>query len=71
MYLAKHIGKWSTKTIGRYYGGRDHSTVCYGIQRIESLRESEPDVDALTSSRSFRIDLECPQAIANRAIASA
>jgi len=50
MYLAKHIGNWSTKTIGRYYGGRDHSTVCYGIQRIESLRESDPDVDALIAN---------------------
>lgn len=33
--------------IGRFYNGRDHSTVCYGIQRIEALRESDPDVDAL------------------------
>jgi hypothetical protein len=47
MYLAKHIGNWSTKTIGRYYGGRDHSTVCYGIQRIEALRDSDVSVDAL------------------------
>jgi hypothetical protein len=47
MYLAKHVGGWSTTAIGRFYNGRDHSTVCYGIQRIESLRESDPDVDAL------------------------
>jgi hypothetical protein len=33
--------------IGRFYGGRDHSTVCYGIQRIESLSEGDPEVDAL------------------------
>jgi len=26
---------------------RDHSTVCYGIQRIGALRESDPDVDEL------------------------
>jgi hypothetical protein len=47
MYLAKYIGNWSTKNIGRYYNGRDHSTVCYGIQRIEALRESDANVDAL------------------------
>ena len=47
MYLAKHVGGWSTTLIGRFYNGRDHSTVCYGIQRIESLRESDPEVDAL------------------------
>lgn len=46
-YLAKHIGGWSTTVIGRFYNGRDHSTVCYGIQRIESLRESNSDVDVL------------------------
>ena len=47
MYLARHVGGWSTTQIGRFYNGRDHSTVCYGIQRIESLRESDPEVDAL------------------------
>jgi hypothetical protein len=33
---------WSTTVIGRFYNGRDHSTVCYGIQRIEALRENDP-----------------------------
>src|ERR1700761_3862234 len=36
-----------TTQIGRFYNGRDHSTVCRGIQRIESLRESDPEVDTL------------------------
>ena len=49
MYLGSRVGRWSTTVIGRFYDGRDHSTVCYGIQRIESLRESDPDVDALIS----------------------
>lgn len=47
MYLARHVGGWSTTQIGRFYSGRDHSTVCHGIQRIESLRESDPEVDTL------------------------
>ncbi len=47
MYLAARVGRWSTSVIGRFYNGRDHSTVCYGVQRIEALRESDPDVDAL------------------------
>ena len=47
MYLAARVGRWSTTAIGRFYNGRDHSTVCYGVQRIEALRESDPDVDAL------------------------
>ena len=49
MYLAKHVAGWSTTLIGRYYHGRDHSTVFHGIQRIEALRESDPDLDALLS----------------------
>ena len=28
MYLAKHVGGWSTTQIGRFYNGRDHSTIC-------------------------------------------
>ena len=47
MYLAARVGRWSTTVIGRFYNGRDHSTVCHGIQRIEELRDSDPDVDAL------------------------
>jgi hypothetical protein len=49
MYLAKHVAGWSTTMIGRFYNGRDHSTVIHGIQRIEALRESDPDLDALLS----------------------
>ncbi len=47
MYLARHVGRWSTTVIGRFYNGRDHSTVVHGVQRIEALRECDPDVDAL------------------------
>jgi len=50
MYLGSRVGRWSTTVIGRFYNGRDHSTVCYGIQRIESLRESDPDVDLLITA---------------------
>ena len=49
MYLAKHLAGWSTTCIGRFYNGRDHSTVIHGIQRIEVLRDRNPDVDALLS----------------------
>ena len=55
MYLARHVGRWSTTVIGRFYNGRDHSTVCHGIQRIEALRESDPEVDALLAELKQRI----------------
>ena len=47
MYLASRVGRWSTKIIGRFYGGRDHSTVVYSIQRIEAMRETDSDLDVL------------------------
>lgn len=49
MYLAKQVSGWSTTVIGRFYNGRDHSTVVYALQRVEALRESSPEVDCLLS----------------------
>lgn len=59
MYLAKWVGGWSTTAIGRFYNGRDHSTVCYSVQRIQALREINPEVDRLL--RNFEKALEDPQ----------
>jgi hypothetical protein len=50
MYLAKYVGGWSTTVIGRFYNGRDHSTVCHGIQRIRALREINEEVEALLAN---------------------
>jgi hypothetical protein len=50
MYLAKHVGGWSTTRIGKFYNGRDHSTVCHVIARVQVLRKTDPDVDALIQS---------------------
>jgi hypothetical protein len=58
MYLARHLGGWSTTVIGRFYNGRDHSTVCHGIQRIEALRESNPDVDVLLAKLKQRLQVD-------------
>jgi hypothetical protein len=55
MYLAKHVGGWSTTRIGRFYNGRDHSTVCYAVTRVATLRENDPEVDGLVSSLAAEI----------------
>jgi hypothetical protein len=47
MYIASQVGGWSTTQIGKFYNGRDHSTVCYAIGRIRALRETDPEVDGL------------------------
>jgi hypothetical protein len=50
MYLAKHLGGWSTTRIGTFNNGPDHSTVCYALKRVAALREDDPEVDGLVSS---------------------
>ena len=55
MYLAARVGRWSTTVIGRFYGGRDHSTVCYGVQRVEALKESDPEFDVLLADLKHQL----------------
>lgn len=50
MYLAKHVGGWSTTRIGKFYNGRHHTTVLWALKRIEHLRATDPRIDGLLSS---------------------
>ena len=45
MYVAKNITKYSLKTIGLHFGGRDHSTVIHAIKTIELLKTSDPVIE--------------------------
>jgi len=47
MYLAKHIGGWSTTKIGRFYNGRHYTTILHAIRKVERLRAADESVDAL------------------------
>jgi Bacterial dnaA protein helix-turn-helix len=49
MYLAKHVGGWSTPRIGKFYNGRHHTTVLWALKRIEAMRTSDAGVDGLIS----------------------
>ncbi len=46
MYIVKSFTKYSLKSIGLHFGGRDHSTVIHAIQHIEYLRKTEKSVSA-------------------------
>jgi Bacterial dnaA protein helix-turn-helix len=61
MYLAKHVGGWSTTRIGQFYSGRDHSTVCYALKRVAALREDDPEVDGLVTSLAGEIKTAAPK----------
>lgn len=41
MYLAKNYTKSSLKTIGAFFGGRDHSTVIYACQTVGDLIDTD------------------------------
>ena len=45
MYLAKRLTTRSLPEIGRKFGGRDHSTVIHAVKKVESLRDTDRDID--------------------------
>lgn len=49
MYLAKSHTKTSLKSIGVFFGGRDHSTVIYACQTVEDLIETDKKFKAYVS----------------------
>ncbi|MSR60794.1 MAG: hypothetical protein EXS05_24665 [Planctomycetaceae bacterium] len=44
MFLAREMTPCSLQQIGRYFGGRDHSTVVHSCQRLTLLLERQPDL---------------------------
>ncbi len=45
MYIARDITEYSTTEIGLEMGGRDHTTVMHGCQRIEDRMKLDPSLD--------------------------
>jgi chromosomal replication initiator protein len=46
MYLCKQRLKCSFPELGRAFGGRDHTTVMSAVRKIESQRDTDPQVRA-------------------------
>ncbi len=44
MYLSRQLTGKSLQQIGRYYGGRDHTTVLHGCRKIEQLVQQDPTI---------------------------
>jgi chromosomal replication initiator protein len=47
MYLSKSLTTASLPEIGRAFGGKHHSTVIHSIKKVEDLRRTRPEFDAL------------------------
>ena len=45
MYLCKELTTQSLLDIARNFGGRDHSTVMYGVRRVEALKQKDDRVN--------------------------
>ncbi len=55
MYLARRITRHSLEEIGNYFGGRDHSTVLYGIEKVQSLMASDVGIRELVDDFLARL----------------
>ncbi len=50
MYLAKEMTPASLPEIGRAFGGKHHTTVMHSVQKIEGLRQKDPDLNKTIQS---------------------
>jgi len=50
MYLTKDLTSASLPEIGRAFGGKHHTTVLHSVQKIEQLRQRDPDLNNLIHS---------------------
>jgi chromosomal replication initiator protein len=50
MYLAKELTHSSLPEIGRYFGGKHHTTVLHSVQKIEHQRQNDVDLNRMLHS---------------------
>jgi chromosomal replication initiator protein len=59
MYLARRITRMSLEEIGHYFGGRDHSTVLYAIEKVAKL--SRDDEGLRSTLTELLLELQDPE----------
>ena len=59
MYLCRKLTDFSTTEIGYEFGGKNHSTVMYSVEKMESrLKSSEREINSLIEKLETQIKLE-------------
>lgn len=54
MYLCRELLGTSYPVLGRFFGGKDHSTVIYSIQKIKKLLDSNKDTQVMVTELKQR-----------------
>lgn len=55
MYLARQLTRSSLPQIGRYIGGRDHTTVLHGVNKIAELAAVDPAIAGAIADLTARL----------------
>jgi chromosomal replication initiator protein len=55
MYIARQITRHSLEEIGGFFGGRDHSTVLYAVEKVGEVMDEDPDVKTLVEGFLSRL----------------
>lgn len=45
MYVTKEMTRHGFPTIGRHFGGRDHTTILHAVRKVEALRAADPKLN--------------------------
>jgi chromosomal replication initiator protein len=50
MYLIKELTKASLPEVGQWFGGKHHTTVLHSVNKIDRMRQRDPDLNNLIQS---------------------
>jgi chromosomal replication initiator protein len=50
MYIVKEMTTASLPEIGRAFGGKHHTTVLHSVQKVEQLRQQDPELNRSINS---------------------
>ena len=57
MYLAKHLTDASLPEIGRQFGGKHHTTVLHSVEKIDTARKTDKDLNRVLNKLSESLGL--------------